>query len=173
MKTYPNKHRQIYNREVAAFVGLNQFEQHHPNVIRCFGTFMESDDTGAPTYNLLLEYADYDMIEYFADTSAPTKPEETNILWKQLLGVAEGLRSFHTGLVKGKDLSHVGFHFDLKPENILVSNKHWNIADGTFKIGDLGFSKFVDTKDNEPPMQLMDGGTPMYSMWDCSATCKI
>lgn len=138
---------------------LNQLESIHPNILRCFGSFVQSDGAGAGlTFNLLLEYAECDLDEYFAGTPPPVSPGETRLLWKQLCGVADALQTLHYGPGNGNNgQSCLGWHADLKPDNILRVEDRW-------KLADFGLSKFVEIKDGEPSEQTMDGGTHMYSM---------
>ena len=159
VKTYHNKYRRTFDRELAAYTKLNYLDQDH-NILRCFGSFTQQP-SGRTTYNLLLEYAECDLDEYFEHTPSPDSFESTRQLWEQLLGVADGLRTIHDGLGTGdRGRSYFGYHADLKPANILRVGSRW-------KIADFGFSKFVEADDDQPPEQIMDGGTCMYNAPEC------
>lgn len=151
----------MFDRELAAFTVLDQHGGHN-NILKCFGSFVQHDATGLPTFNLLLEYADWDLMEYFAGTPPPTSREETMQVWKQISQVADGVRALHSDLEAGsRNRNRTIYHLDLKPENILVFEKAQ-----TWKIADFGFTKLVDFDGGRPPNQHADGGTPMYSKWN-------
>jgi len=158
VKTYQKEYLQIYNREIAAFARLNRRGETHQNILKCIGCFIHQDHIGTPTYNLLLEYADCDLEEYFADTPPPISPMDTVWLWKQLSGLAHGLQAIHDGFAKhAHSTASIGVHGDLKPANILRVKDHW-------KIADFGFSMFFKPNEVEVNEHIMNGGTPTYSM---------
>jgi serine/threonine protein kinase len=156
VKTYQNKYRRTFDRELAAYTKLNYLDRNHHNILRCLGSFTQQS-SGGPTYNLLLEYAECDLDEYFEHTLSPDSLESIRWLWEQLFGVADGLQTIHDGLGTGdQGRTYFGYHADLKPANILRVGSQW-------KIADFGFSKFVEAEDDQLPEQIMDGGTCMYS----------
>jgi serine/threonine protein kinase len=140
----------LFEKEKRTFLILNEKQEQHPNIIKYFGSFIHHDSTGALTYNLVLENAQCDLVEYFADTAPPTTPCETNWYWRQMMGVAEALQTIHQ-----RD-RHFGWHADVKPDNVLY-------ADDTFKLADFGLSKFVERNHNTVVEEVMDGGTAMYN----------
>jgi hypothetical protein len=152
VKTYRGWHRRFYERELEAYSRL----QHHPNVVKCFGSFLLPDPSGGHTYNLLLEYATGDMDEYFADTPPPTDSRGKTLMWTQICGIADALRTIHSGFVTRGSGSLSGWHADIKPSNILR-------VKGQFKLADFGFSKMVNIEAGKPITQVMDGGTLKYS----------
>jgi hypothetical protein len=152
VKTYRGLHRRFYERELEAYSRL----QHHPNVAKCFGSFLLPDPSGMHTYNLLLEYATGDMDEYFAVTPPPIDSRGKMLVWTQICGIADALRTIHSGFVTRGSGSLLGWHADIKPSNIL------RVKD-QFKLADFGFSKMVNIEAGKPITQVMDGGTIKYS----------
>ncbi|KAF1962471.1 hypothetical protein CC80DRAFT_161626 [Byssothecium circinans] len=153
VKRYSSEHQLLFQRELEAFSILSQQKNEHPNIIRCLGSFTQYGAQGRTSYNLLLESAQCDLSEYFADTAPPSTTLEIKTFWTQLRGIADALQSIH-GL-DGKQGSYVGWHADVKPDNILY-------MDGTFKLADFGLSKFAERKDEQPAKEIMHGGTATY-----------
>lgn len=140
------------------------------------------DGTVARTYNLLLEYGEEDLEEFFASTRnyPPILNTETIQFWESLANVANALHSMHNLVLKRQDGRHHFFsgycsnisdeldmadantprwHCDLKPDNILR-------VDDEFKLADFGFAKFKPKyPDGAPPEELITlitGGTETY-----------
>jgi serine/threonine protein kinase len=129
------------------------------------------ESTGGPTYNLLLEYADCDLDEYFADTHPPEDAQQILHLWKQFGGLAEALQTVHSGSTKkylGRAKS--GYVHDIKPDNILVFRHQ---TEGIqLKLADFGFSKFVDVQDGEPHREIMEGCTRTWGKLNTFMFCR-
>jgi hypothetical protein len=47
------------------------------------------------TYNILLEYGESDLEEYFADTNPPYLQPEVEAFWKGLFAVADAVQGIH------------------------------------------------------------------------------
>ena len=47
------------------------------------------------THNILLEYAEFDLAEYFAQRLPPVFPTEIEAFWKALFEVADALEGIH------------------------------------------------------------------------------
>lgn len=80
-------------------------------------------------------------------------------VWKQLLGIAEGLykvQHIHEGVVSSTD-SRFGYHFDLKPANILIEEGERLI------ITDFGQAFFKPASDSTDSRVVGMGGTEAYA----------
>ncbi|KAL8941905.1 MAG: hypothetical protein Q9216_001978 [Gyalolechia sp. 2 TL-2023] len=108
------------------------------------------------TFNLLLEFGEFDLDEFFAERLPPVLQGETEDFWRALFDVASALDGIHNlkldrhGVVREFD----GWHADVKPDNILS-------VQGRFKLSDPGFAKFVRKTDRDPKEFLL-GGTETY-----------
>jgi serine/threonine protein kinase len=150
VKQYKNENRRLFEKERRAFSILDEKNKPHPNIIKYFGSFTHQDMSGALYHNLILENARCDLSEYFAKTAPPTTPGAISWFSKQLMGLADALRTVH------EQDTRVGWHADVKPDNVLY-------ADGNFKLADFGLSTFVGRKHSILNEEMMDGGTAMYS----------
>lgn len=153
VKQYKSHHRRLFEQELEAFSRLHRRQPDHPSIVRCFGSFIQADSAGAPTYSLLMENAGYDLREFFADRPRPTRPGDITRLWGSVLSITDGLRFLH------QQDDYSGFHADLKPDNILYFEET-----NTFKLADFGLSKFVKKQDHVATTAIMNGGTVTYGM---------
>lgn len=80
---------------------------------------------------ILQEEANCSLHDYLQGNSEPLVSEE---LWRQMIGVADGLATLHK-IYKG---TRIAYHQDLKPANILIIR-------GIFKIADFGLLEFKPT----------------------------
>ena len=53
------------------------------------------EQLGRMTTNILLEWGETDLEDFFAERQPPVLGSEVRIFWKELFGVAEALRSVH------------------------------------------------------------------------------
>ncbi|KAF6793461.1 protein kinase domain-containing protein [Colletotrichum sojae] len=129
-----------FNREVEAFKRFANDPEAH--IVRLLTAFK----VGNVSY-LLFPWADTDLHSFFNKHDEP-QGDHAILTVKQMLGVAEALKAIHYCRAKKRavnddqpniepvaDVVEEGYHADLKPENILV-------ADGQWKIADLGLSRF-------------------------------
>ena len=66
------------------------------NVVQYLGSFSYDCETDGKTYNLLLEYGEQDLDEYFADHAPPVACEEIYSFWEGLFKIANALLSVHS-----------------------------------------------------------------------------
>ena len=129
----------------------------HPNILKCYGTFVRHDCTGRLTHNLFLEHAASDLSDYWENTTQPSGSGSILWAWKQIVGISHALQSIHQPKVNplpGREI--MGRHGDLKPDNILY-------FDGKFKVADLGFSHFKMVARGKTAKYHLDGQTYTYS----------
>lgn len=53
------------------------------------------DDEPGETNNILLEYGDFDLDEYFAATDPPVLPAQVTQFWQEVAGIAEAISEIH------------------------------------------------------------------------------
>jgi hypothetical protein len=141
----------------------------------------EEDQEIRATYNILLEYGEFDLDEFFAEILPPVLQTELEAFWIELFEVADAVEGIHNlavptaGVVRHyygyvphphtlclkTPLTHdTRWHADIKPDNILsVQDK--------FKLADPGFARFVKRTDKEQNVVLR-GGTEIYGNHRCS-----
>ncbi|KAJ4302792.1 hypothetical protein N0V90_001683 [Kalmusia sp. IMI 367209] len=114
-------------------------------------------------YNLVFPLAEANLHRYLRDPQYRAFRGARCIVghsvWKQLLGLAEGLykvQHFHEDVISSTD-SKFGYHFDLKPANILVEEGERLI------ITDFGQSFFKAANDVTDSRVSGMGGTEAYA----------
>ncbi|KAJ4293311.1 hypothetical protein N0V90_008593 [Kalmusia sp. IMI 367209] len=147
VKQYTSEHYHLFEKELRAFSLLGS----HPNILRCFGSFILKDGKSTSTYNLLLEGAQCDLFEYFADSPRPRSVPEIHSFWSQISKIGEAFEHIH------ENKEYFGYHGDVKPDNILYCD-----SDERFKLADFGFSEFVPRRTKILPKMKISGGTAMY-----------
>jgi hypothetical protein len=156
VKQYAASHQLSFGRELDAFTILHSGNHTHSHIIRCYGTFQYQDQAGNPTYNLLLEYADRDLADYWAVSRPTLANYELIRSWEMIFCLAEAVGHIHEARNPEAKVVH-GVHMDLKPANILLVGGNW-------KVSDFGFTKFTTVEDNQAETKFrVDGGTLRYS----------
>jgi serine/threonine protein kinase len=147
--------RSSYEREMKAFTTLAKCKFDSSSFLHCFGTFDHLSPSGHLTFNIIIEYGEYDLREYFTDIPLPVSKDDICGFWKSLSGIADSLHQLH-GIC--------GVHGDIKPDNILRNY-------GSLKLGDFGFTEFSEPRSPDPrSKRLFRGGTTAYGMYlesDC------
>ncbi|PGH11424.1 serine/threonine protein kinase [Polytolypa hystricis UAMH7299] len=157
VKSFTEDTKDIYEWEKTAFAGL-QNDGNVP-IVRYLGSFYRNDGSGerdSATYNLLLEFGQVDLDEFWADIAniPPVRTEEIINSWDSLFNIAKAIDRVHKVNNKGK--VYDGWHADVKPDNILLVHDK-------FKLADFGFARLVErAKDKEAPEQYIEGGTQTY-----------
>ncbi|KAH6614310.1 kinase-like domain-containing protein [Boeremia exigua] len=98
-------------------------EEQHAHLMLALGAYQHG-----PQFFILMEEADHTLADYLKGTGAKYESRE---LWKQMLGVTDGLASLHN-FRRG---TQIGYHRDMKPANILIVRR-------VFKIADFGLLEF-------------------------------
>jgi len=93
VKSFSEGQRGTYDNEVEAFTGLRD----KPGMVRSFGCYRQADDKnrGHGTCNILLEYGNVDLGEFFVSYDAPQRLAEIYLNWKSLCEVAKAIETIH------------------------------------------------------------------------------
>ena len=85
-----------------AFTGLKE----HKGMVKYLGNFYRDEFDGAggegqeqkytTTYNILLQYGECDLTEYFIQNYPPLFPDDVHEFWQDLFEVAETVKGIHT-----------------------------------------------------------------------------
>jgi NIMA (never in mitosis gene a)-related kinase len=117
---------------------LKQFN--HPNVIKYLSHFIDNHDL-----YIVLELASAgDLSKMFKHFLQINKFLAEKTIWKFFCQISCGLEHMHSKRI---------MHRDIKPANIFIN------AEGLIKLGDLGLSRFFDSK---TLLVYSDVGTPYY-----------
>jgi hypothetical protein len=118
LKTFSESKRDLFDNEIQAFTGL----KNHEGMVQCLGGYsheghhaLESPETCNKTHNILLEYGDLDLDEYFFERLPPVFPTEILGFWEDLFEVAVAIKGVHN-LEYGKgELAeqYYGYYFKL------------------------------------------------------------
>lgn len=91
MKTFTQRQYHLFQYERDAFRLL----QGNAQFVRCFGDYTITAQSEA-THNLLLEFGDLDLREYYARTSPPSTASGIFAFWKNVFKVLEAVRDLHS-----------------------------------------------------------------------------
>ncbi|KAI2466329.1 hypothetical protein F4781DRAFT_406060 [Annulohypoxylon bovei var. microspora] len=171
LKTFTQESFEIFEWERDAYLAVqnkNRLKE-LSSMVKFLGEYEidERIDDGSicHTWNILLEYGEEDLEEFFASPRnyPPNLNPETIKFWNSLANVAEALDTMHNLEIERENGRHdyfSGWHCDLKTDNILR-------VDGEFKLADFGFAKFKPKNPGEIPRQYMTGGTETYGAPEC------
>lgn len=176
LKTYAAGSAEIYNWELNAYKLL----RNQTGMVQYLGDYLveEPDGPASKTHNILLEYGEHDLDEFFANTSPPVRALEIVRFYRSMFEVAKALSRLHNLEYKHEDgftddfngcvgasilecifnsLMIHRWHADVKPDNILRVH-------GEFKLADFGFAKFQQ-KNKGAPMAYIEGGTGTFGTY--------
>ncbi|KAI1453403.1 hypothetical protein F4805DRAFT_377169 [Annulohypoxylon moriforme] len=168
LKTFTQESLEIFEWEREAYLAV-QARPRLSGMVKFLGEYEidERHDDGSVvhTWNILLEYGEEDLEEFFASQRnyPPNLNPETIQFWNSLANVAQALDSMHNLDLERENGRHdcfSGWHCDLKPDNILR-------VDGEFKLADFGFAKFKPKNPGGVPKQYITGGTETYGAPEC------
>ncbi|KAI0379192.1 hypothetical protein F5Y04DRAFT_259958 [Hypomontagnella monticulosa] len=169
LKTFTEESQKVFEWERDAYLAVRAGPE-LPGMVRYLGEYeidevLENGEL-IHTWNILLEYGDQDLEEFFASLQnyPPILNSETIQFWKSLANVAKALNAMHNLKLERENGHHdtfSGWHCDLKPDNILR-------VDDEFKLADFGFAKFKPMNPNSfPPKERLTGGTETYGAPEC------
>lgn len=125
MKTFDERNEALFETERDAFLALRG----KAGMVRYFGDYEYVEVQTAPTtpqttidgeksnvevgkistFNIILEYADYDLHEYFREFAPPVFQSEANFFWTSMFEVAHAVKNMHDFTVN-KDGRMEEFH---------------------------------------------------------------
>jgi len=72
--------------------------------------YRRTDDVTLEECNILLEYGDYDLDEFFNTATPPSFPADIWAFWKNMFGLADAVDSIHNLRVEigGRDIDAAG-----------------------------------------------------------------
>ena len=104
--------KDVYDWEIVAFYTLAQQEKNA--IVRYFGHYSHREvvnTESSTTYNLLLEFGQEDLDEYFAGPSSPpVRAEEIIRFWESLFKVADAIKSVHNVIIKISEKRKVNYN---------------------------------------------------------------
>ncbi|KAB5540385.1 hypothetical protein GE09DRAFT_254929 [Coniochaeta sp. 2T2.1] len=163
IKEYTKDWEPDFKRECHAFMAIRGQE----GMVQFLGQFVRDrigdDGKRETTYNILLEYGEFDLEEFFGEQQQypPVLQLEIVLFWESFFKVADAISRVHNLTIRtedGQTKIYNGWHADIKPENILR-------VYGEFKLADFGFAKFSDFKGSgHIPTSFIDGGTAAYGV---------
>ncbi|QDS74920.1 hypothetical protein FKW77_004200 [Venturia effusa] len=159
LKEYLPENEDSYKWEIQAF----QLFLGQKGMVQYLGdfTYDTHEDPQSRTFNLLLEYGEQDLDEFFFQDRPPRLALEIHQFWSDLFEVAKALARVHNLRLRyddGRDQHIRGWHADVKPDNILRVR-------GSFVLADFGFARFqkkVAESNGEPALETLTGGTDTY-----------
>ena len=102
LKTFKSASQPVYQTEKEAFDGL----RNHSGIVKCLLCYkhcnsrwpkrrQETEIGSEATHNILLEFGEHDLEEYFHDNEPPVLQEEIENFWQDLFAVAKALNGLH------------------------------------------------------------------------------
>lgn len=107
LKSYRNQ--TAFDEEEWAFRGVSN----QKGIVQYLGNYSFDEEPGNPssrTHNILLEFGELDLVEFFAETSPPIRNSEIIEFWDSMFKVADALQRFHNLEHKADDGTVKYFH---------------------------------------------------------------
>jgi hypothetical protein len=92
IKTFPAQYESLFRAERDAF----RLMKDNSEFVRCFGDFTQREGSDGLKYNLLLEYGEYDLAEYYAVAPPAVLPTQIHDFWNNLLNIVKAVRDLHS-----------------------------------------------------------------------------
>ena len=112
LKSFHSMAHSEYKNEMDAFRGL----QAHDGMVRWLADYKKAHDPGGmvqnaaarglkrdfneTSYNILLEYAQMDLSDYFKNMKPPISSLEIEVFWRALFAIADAVKGIHNLKVK-------------------------------------------------------------------------
>ena len=107
LKSFREGNKHVYDNEKNAFMALKCNEgmvkylgdyghpEAQPGNTNTNSSQDENDKAWISTHNILLQYGEYDLDEYFSQRWPPVFPTEIETFWKSLFEVADAVNGIH------------------------------------------------------------------------------
>lgn len=121
LKTFRAVNYHLYKNEMDALRGLKD----HEGMVRWLADYKKTETPGAvgghaiaepsdqrsenATYNILLEYGEMDLDNYFYEKEPPVQPSDIKGFWTSVFAVADALKGIHNLRVKDAGIT-MEFH---------------------------------------------------------------
>lgn len=107
MKTFTEDNKALFENEKEAFLTLGE---NHAGMVRYLGDYEHVEvhrsttihhgvesakERTTSTWNIILEYGDYDLHEYFMRVAPPVLQSEIGSFWEDLFDVAHAVKGIH------------------------------------------------------------------------------
>ena len=92
MKSFESVNKDLFNNEKEIFRGLRG----QSGVVTCLANYSYAKNTNRAAYNILLEYGDMDLDDYFFTNHPPFLQGEIQSFWDELFTLADVLKDIHT-----------------------------------------------------------------------------
>ncbi|KAG8525536.1 uncharacterized protein KY384_009180 [Bacidia gigantensis] len=152
LKSFKAGQQSLFDSERSAFRAFSNVE----GTVRQLCDYIHGAEDSHGMYNIVLEYAELDLDEYFFSKDPPLLSTDIAIFWRRMFDIASAVANIHqfAKLRAGVVEAYSGVHGDIKPDNIL-----W--VQETFKLADPGFARFEKSgRAMGPPL----GGTKTYGI---------
>lgn len=99
LKKFSQALKPSYDKEVRTFRALRA----QSGMIQYYGCYESGENPKNPTYNILLEYADFDLTGAISKEAPPVSPDEIKSFWGSMHEVAATLANIHHLNINGQE----------------------------------------------------------------------
>jgi hypothetical protein len=98
LKEFPEPLKQSWEKEVKTFRALDTQD----GMIRYYGCYESINESGQPTFGILLEYADFDLNGAISEEEPPVTPAEIKSYYESMHELAATLTNIHHLDINGR-----------------------------------------------------------------------
>ena len=91
LKTFKSRQQTLFDNERSAFRALSNVE----GTVRCLSDYTHEAEDSERNYNILLEYGELDLDEYFFSRDPPILPSQIASFWRNMLDIASAIANIH------------------------------------------------------------------------------
>lgn len=109
LKTFSSEYYDVFNTEQSALRDLDKLHPDH-KLVKYLGCYQHGE-LSELTYNILLEFGQLDLDEYFACTAPPTTFDGVVAFWRKLFRIVDALKIVHDpSTEKGRRFKGYGYY---------------------------------------------------------------